>query len=58
MFNTIPSGLLNPPKDRDIIRDYFEVLKNDQLASALMGRNNIVSAFKQVASQAPNNPAL
>ncbi|PJO40999.1 hypothetical protein [Lysinibacillus xylanilyticus] len=51
-------GLLHPPKDELIKREYFEVLENDQLASALMGRDNIVGAFKQVASQAPDNPAL
>lgn len=50
------NGLLLPPRDNIVKKKYFDILKNDNNAMALMARSNIVSAFRATANAAPRNP--
>lgn len=52
------NGLLIPTKDWEVKRDYFHSLRNDGNAMALMVRQDVVEAFREIADNAPNNPNI
>lgn len=53
-------GLLLPPQFKNIYvkEDYFDVLKDDNHAIALMAREEVVNAFRREAEKASDNPNI